>query len=442
MKQICYLSTGCDIHFSEFKKLHANLEDSYKLTKRVVDADVIVQYICANGDFFYKDHAHEIVYVNTVRKEGSIYIIVGCAVNLFGKEFFLQYADYAFESFDFANEISNLLLGKEAINKYFIERNDYGFHIDIVHGCVRKGGYCSFCKQNYLRMPVQSMPIDEVVQIATDVTADERICKIYLSGLNTCNYGIDFGDKKPKLHLLIQKVSEIPTVKFIEVQCLTAGDMYEELIDEIANNPKVIAYGIGYQSGSNTMLKAMNVHSTIEQIQYLHDRLSHKLNTGNIMVICHPGETRETIQETLDFIQKNNLWSLQIAPYNDDIGVPSHNMEQLPKDVFFEYMNLVQEFVDQLARNTLESIIGTYIEARIASITFTEVHAFIYAEATAYHLKTLLGVYNISDNPSLLESFKKIPNGAYIKCRVSSLMDDRYFAAHAVNVFFDHMEVL
>ena len=112
----------------------------------------------------------------------------------------------------------------------------------------------------YLKIPVKSVPFDEVIEIAKNVTESSKVSIIVLTGLNTCNYGIDIGDKKQKLHLLLQELSKIESVKFIEVHSLTIGDMYEELTAELANNPKVLLIGFSVQSGSNKMHKIMNTH--------------------------------------------------------------------------------------------------------------------------------------------------------------------------------------
>ena len=129
----------------------------------------------------------------------------------------------------------------------------------------------------YLKIPVKSVPIDEVIEIAKDVTESSKVSIIALTGLNTCNYGIDIGDKKQKLHLLLQELSKIESVKFIEVHSLTIGDMYEELTTELANNPKVLLIGFSVQSGSNKMHKIMSTHQRNHVWKLLGSTLSERL---------------------------------------------------------------------------------------------------------------------------------------------------------------------
>ena len=279
------------------------------------------------------------------------------------------------------------------------------------------------------------MSIDEVVALATKVTQNSNVTNIILSGLNTCNYGIDIGDRSQKLHLLIRKVSEIPTVKQLTIVSLTAGDMYEELIEELATNPKIDEISLGFQRGSDTMLKIMNIHTTVEQLQYLIGRLSHKPNR-TIMVIGHPGETDKTIQESIDFIKKNNLWYVQAEIFENSIGLPSNDMVQLPKEEQKRYLSLVKGVIRDLAKDFVSQLVGTTIECYYESYEFykDENRTYIWLKAVDYKLNVVF--FPAEED---CDELKEIPYGTKVKCRI---MGHYRITPPHVSVIADELEVI
>ena len=69
-------------------------------------------------------------------------------------------------------------------------------------------------------------------------------------------YGSDLYEKK-SLHILIRELSKIDGIKWIRVLYCYPEEIYDELIDEIASNDKVVKYlDIPIQHISDNILKA------------------------------------------------------------------------------------------------------------------------------------------------------------------------------------------
>lgn len=442
MKKICFLDTyACGDHDAEFQQLMKNLDDTYTHTIFPGDADVIVAYFCAVTSSTISKTALELVHISKAKKPDAIFIVAGCIVNALGKDYFLSldYVDYAIYRDNFVQDVLDILVQRKAEKEYFLGKNNVRFSINIVGGCVRKGGYCSFCKQNYLCVPVKSLPIDEVLEIANEVTKSPSIRVIRLTGLNTCNYGIDIGDKKQKLHVLIQELSKLEKVKLIEVHALTIGDMYEELADEIASNPKVRFISFGTQSGSNEMLKIMNTHYTVEQIQYYLDKFSHKA-VYTIVVPGHPGETEETMQTTIDFIKRNKLWHIHISPFMNTFGTPSYSMEQLPKEKYNAYVNMVVATVNELRKDFLEYFTNNMVEAYFRGYSYNERKNTAHISAYPQNFHGTLDCY--IENPSdseVCELAKKLQTGDKIKVHITGF--DEVHSSEP-SLLFDKLEVI
>ncbi len=265
------------------------------------------------------------------------------------------------------------------------------------------------------------MPIDEVCKLAAEITSTTSVFVISLSSLNICNYGIDFGDRKPKLHLLIQALTKIPTVKFIELYSLTASCMYEELIEEIATNDKIILVELALQSGSDAVLNAMNTGATVNELQVLLDRFSHK-PMRSIFVTSHPYETMEDVQKTIDFIEKNNLWYPIVTSCKNSEGTPLHQMEQLEKEEYRKHYNLIAQTVLKLQDEFLNSLIGTFVYGYLFMLTRYEEYdmADIRLQARDFRGQIIVRIKNYSSSPynSILDS---VEEGNLAKVRITSI---------------------
>lgn len=441
MKKICFLNNGCGSHTETFRQIFKSVEQAYTLTNLPHKADIIIDYFCAVTQYdCVKTIPAELLYLSKLKKEGAILIICGCAVDVVGKDFFLSldFVDYAIGSQNFLQEILDILNFK-CSGHYYIEDADFRLSIDICIGCAKKNGWCSFCKQHYLRKPVKSMPIDEVCKLAAEITSTTSVFVISLSSLNICNYGIDFGDRKPKLHLLIQALTKIPTVKFIELYSLTASCMYEELIEEIATNDKVILVELAMQSGSDAVLNAMNTGATVNELQVLLDRFSHK-PMRSIFVTSHPYETMEDVQKTIDFIEKNNLWYPIVTSCKSSEGTPCYAMEQLDEEAYNNHYNLIGEAVMKLRDNFLNSLIGTFVYGYLFMLTRYEEYdmADIRLQARDFRGQIIVRIKNYSSSPynSILDS---VEEGNLAKARVTSIRSNN---SSSIALLAEDLEVL
>src|SRR5699024_5865488 len=111
--------------------------------------------------------------------------------------------------------------------------NDVYIQFMLEDGCANK---CSFCKQHYYPKKVESIEyytalnyLKEKIRTGTKIIA--------LSGENTTLYGLDLY-KKQVLHEFIHDLSMEEDLKYIILNEITVQNMYKELLEEIANNPK------------------------------------------------------------------------------------------------------------------------------------------------------------------------------------------------------------
>ena len=354
MKKICIIKAGCDSHIDLFRKILKCVENKYEKVMYPDEADVIIHYACGFTQKKLGNIFQDVVFYEKVKKDGAILIFCGCATYGYRKEIFEEFKviDHVIFGLDILPQIAKIL-GVNQNDEQLIETSNGILRMTITEGCSKPGGHCSFCKQNYLRIPMKSRySIEEVCKQVEHYGKPVLI----LSGLNTTNYGIDFGDHKPKLHKLIHEVSKIPTVKWIQVECVASSCIYEELIEEIENNDKVVYVQYFIQSGSDHMLKEMNIGTTVAQHKKVLERLKGKIIDGAV-IVGHPGETMQDVQDTIQFIKDNNLWYTTVLKYMNSEITPSGKMEQLSEEEYHEHCSMVEYEVMKLSYLNMKRLV-------------------------------------------------------------------------------------
>lgn len=354
-------SQACDRYRPDCRQILANVPE-LEVTQLPHEADWILQFFCIEEDSCLKEAADQIRYIGKLKKPGAQLIVAGCAANMIGDTFLeFKEVDYVIARKPVAEAVVQFL-GKETCeNKYKLsDEQPKSFNIEIGSGCCKDCGSCNFCFNGLARIPVRSKPMEKILEAIQNAT-NEGARKIDLMSLNTANYGIDFPEHKPILHKLIQKVSENPDIKVINIWSLTIHNMYPELLDELAYNPKIKMVEIGIQTGSATMHKIMNTGATLKQIEEVLERLKHK-ELQTLFIVGHPGETEEDFAETLNLIRKYNLWNSIVNPYILVEGTASSKMEQLPEELKNYRRNKTEELFDELRRTYFESLVGKKIE--------------------------------------------------------------------------------
>ena len=367
MKKVCIINSGCGSHRDIFLRIIKSLEEEYTTTKFPDEADLIINYLCGFTENQLAKIFEKMLYLKKLKKENAILIVCGCATRMYNPEIFeaMEFVDYVIKSDkDIVQEVADIL-NIEASRDYFVEINSGVLLLNIIGGCAKVGGFCNFCKQHYLKKPAKSaFTIEEICKIV----ARYKKPVLCLTGLNTCCYGKDFGDGKPKLHLLLKALSKIPTLKYIKIDGVSSSGIYEELCEEIEHNEKVVCVQFFLQSGSNHMLLEMNIGSKVEDNLVIINRFKGKAIESGI-IVGHPGETEEDIQKTIKFIIDNNLWYVNVMEFMSSSGTPSHDMEQLPEEVYQSHCDAINRVVSELAHSNLDEIANNGVVGYVDKIS-------------------------------------------------------------------------
>lgn len=198
--------------------------------------------------------------------------------------------------------------------------------VKIQDGCEN---YCSYCIVPLARGPVRSkLPQHVIEEIQHMVANDYR--EIVLNGIHLGQYGKDL-EGWDLVRLLELILLEVPGNYRIRLGSIEPTEINEVLVDMVINEPRLCNHlHIPLQSGSDTILKAMNRNYTAAQyltvLADIYSRQPRMGLTADVMV-GFPGEGEEEFQETRRLVEHSPLNDLHVFRYSVRPGTRAAAME-------------------------------------------------------------------------------------------------------------------
>ena len=156
--------------------------------------------------------------------------------------------------------------------------------------------------------------VKELIIIAQDIT----------------RYGIDLYGKR-ELAGLLRELSKIDGVSWLRLHYLYPDEMDEDLIDLIADGPKILKYlDIPIQHINNSILKRMNRRGTGDEIRALFKKLRDRIPELVIrtsLIVGLPGEGEAEFEELCAFLRDAKIERAGVFPYSPEEGTPAAVME-------------------------------------------------------------------------------------------------------------------
>lgn len=341
MKKICILNRTC--MYSNYYKIINSCKGKYEVVRNIRDADWCIFPYCSCSDFNIDIIEEELKKSLKMKKENCKVIVTGCIffVKEEKRKFLEKYKiDYLVPMENQVEEICKILDVIPSNSVY----NHYQIigEVKIADGCLN---HCAFCRMHYSNRPLKSVPIEEIIDQVEDLIS-KGIKFLRIVGLNTTQYGLDLYGKK-MLPVLLQRISKIEGVKGIEVWDCALSDMDDEIANEIYCNDVVIAISMDMQSGSDPLLKRMNVGFDVKKIRKYFTLLKDKIRYTQI-VTGFPGETEEDVKNTVRLLQKLQIFYFKISKYENSKDTPSGKMQGL---------SLSEVMVHNAVYNTMQKLL-------------------------------------------------------------------------------------
>ncbi|MGD9900942.1 MAG: tRNA (N6-isopentenyl adenosine(37)-C2)-methylthiotransferase MiaB [Spirochaetales bacterium] len=238
--------------------------------------------------------------------------------------------------------------------------------VNISFGC---NNYCSYCIVPYVRGRERSRQMDEIVAECKALIKDGYKI-ITLLGQNVNSYGNDIEDSSVTFANLLKQISSLEGDFRLTFMTSHPKDLKDEVIDVIASSPKIIkAVHLPVQSGSNTILKAMNRRYTVEHYLTIIDKLRRAIPDialSSDFIVGFPGETEEDFEATKNLVKTVGYDFIFAYIYSKRTGTSASTMQnQVPYSIKNRRVNELLKLQKEISAETLKKFIGKEYEILI-----------------------------------------------------------------------------
>lgn len=230
-------------------------------------------------------------------------------------------------------------------------------YLRIAEGC---NNFCAFCAIPYIRGRYRSRKMENILDEARTL-AEHGVREIIVIAQDITRYGTDIYGKR-SLAELCRKISEINGVEWIRLHYTYPDQFDDELIDEIASNPKIVKYlDIPIQHINNGILKRMNRHGTGEDIRRLFKTLRERipgLVLRTSLISGLPGEGEDEFEELCSFLLEAKIERAGVFPFSPEDGTPAAQMEHCSFEEAQRRADLIMDIQARIMDEFAESLIG------------------------------------------------------------------------------------
>ena len=390
-KKLFIETYGCQMNVADSEVIGSILKVAgYEVCDKIEDADLILLNTCS-----IRDNAEQKIYgrldqLNAARRGKSTMIgVVGCMAERVKEELIKNYKVNIVAGPDTYLSLPELIaqaeLGHAAMNIELSTTETYrdvipmricsgkvSGYISIMRGC---NNFCHYCVVPYTRGRERSRDIQSIMNEVDDLVA-KGFKEIILLGQNVNSYHFigENGEDVTFPQLLRRVAQHAPQIR-IRFTTSHPKDMSNETLQVIAEEPNVCkSIHLPVQSGSNTMLKAMNRKYTREW--YL-DRIEAirrivpdcGLSTDIIAGFC--GESEEDHQETLSLMRYCSYDAAFMFKYSERPGTfaSRHMKDDIEDSEKVRRLNEIIALQQECSANNNRNCIGNTYEVLIEGVS-------------------------------------------------------------------------
>lgn len=194
--------------------------------------------------------------------------------------------------------------------------------VKIQDGC---DVFCSFCIIPYVRGPVRSRELSEIVDECRRL-ADAGHREVVLTGIHLGAYGQDHDDPAALIKLL-EATADVPGLERLRISSIDCWELDAPLLDAIGGLPHVAPHlHVPLQAGSARVLERMRRRYTpegyLEVVAAARERIPELALTTDL-IVGFPGETEADFADSLAVCRAADFMKIHVFPYSDRQGTPA-----------------------------------------------------------------------------------------------------------------------
>ena len=353
---------GCKVNTYESSVMRDNLlEAGYEESSNKEEADIYIINTCTVTNT--SDNKSLKMIRQAIREnKDAIVVVTGCMSQIRYKELSkIEGIDIIIGSYgknNIVNYIEDYLKDKKQIidikdlNSVDFEHmnlNEFKHiraFVKIQDGCEN---FCSYCIIPYSRGKVRSKEPRLVIgEIKKLVSSGHK--EIVLTGIHTGHYGSEFNNFN--FFDLLNEILKVEGLERLRISSIEMNEITDDII-KLFNENKILVdhLHIPLQSGSNSILKAMNRKYNKEQFINKINSIRNvrpNISITTDVIVGFPGETEELFNETIDTIKKVKFSKIHVFPYSRRSGtvadeLPNQVDEKTKKDRVHKLLEISKE---------------------------------------------------------------------------------------------------
>jgi ribosomal protein S12 methylthiotransferase len=308
-KKVGVITLGCSKNTVDSERLmNQLLLNGYELTENPEEADTIILNTCGFIEAAKRESIEEILKAVRLKNDGVIenVIVAGCLSERYMEDLKTEIPEvdrfYGTEKYEEIIEDMGGHLRYELLGERHLTGQYHFAYLKISEGCDHP---CSFCSIPLIRGLHKSKPMEELLAEANSLVK-QGVKELIIIGQDTTDYGKDIYGKR-NLAELLRNLSEIEDIKWIRLMYAYPSHFPDDLIKEIAENPKIVKYiDIPLQHISDSVLKSMRRGITQKRTIGLLEKLRERIPgivIRTTFIAGYPTETEENFEELLKFIK-------------------------------------------------------------------------------------------------------------------------------------------
>lgn len=384
-KKIGMISLGCPKNQVDAEIMLAKLQnDGFDIVNDPLEADLIIVNTCGFIEDAKKESIENILDMISYKDDypEMKVLVTGCLAERYQAEIFDEIPEVDGVIGIGANEdiceICHKILDGEKAEAFPPKENlkiegvrilttpPYSAYLKIAEGC---SNHCTYCAIPSIRGEFRSRPSESIIAEAKDL-AEKGVKELIVVAQDTTRYGEDLYGKNALVPLL-KALSLVDGIEWIRLLYLYPERIDDALIDEIANNEKIVKYmDIPLQHCSGTVLKRMNRHGDRETLTELINKIREKIEGVTIrttFIAGFPGETEEDFNELCEFVDEMRFERMGCFAYSEEEGTPAVKLDgMLDFEIRQERADIINErqnaILDELNESLVGKILPTIVE--------------------------------------------------------------------------------
>ncbi|OEF98673.1 30S ribosomal protein S12 methylthiotransferase RimO [Desulfuribacillus alkaliarsenatis] len=246
--------------------------------------------------------------------------------------------------------------------------------VKISEGC---NNHCTFCIIPSLRGEYRSRTIESIYEEVVALS-EKGTKEINLVAQDSSLYGFDIYGK-PEIAQLLRKLNSIDGIEWIRLLYTYPGNLDDELIDAIADLPKVCKYvEIPLQHSEPKVLKLMNRPGQNKDIKQLISSLRNRIPDVTIrttIIVGFPNESNEDFENLKQFVAETQFDRLGVFTYSKEEGTAAakltgHIEHGIKEKRAAEIMEIQRKITELRNSRHIGKVLPVLIERAEAGNTF------------------------------------------------------------------------